>query len=77
MGATETTAIQRLGHVFGWTGNVIAALLMAGALAVVGYQCWEYANPEAQSGYEFGPWEDGKTYMAVGGGSSNDAEKAI
>jgi len=29
---TETTALQRLGHVLGWTGNLIGgALIIAGA----------------------------------------------
>lgn len=74
----ETTAVQRLGHVFGWIGNGVGGLLIIVGLSLILYQGWKAWEPDVTIAYKFGPFENGKSYIAVGSyGSMNDARLAV
>tara|TARA_R110002124_G_scaffold183401_4_gene350786 strand:+ start:8109 stop:8612 length:504 start_codon:yes stop_codon:yes gene_type:complete len=74
---TETTAMQRLGHVFGWTGYAIGGLAILAAIVAICINAWSYFFPVADgSGFDV-ELADGRKYIAIGAGSAYDAERAI
>jgi hypothetical protein len=73
----ETTAVQRLGHVLGWTGNALAGLLVLAGTTSTAYHLWSAWNPDIKSGYSI-KLEGGTEYIAIGTGySGDDAAKAV
>lgn len=75
--SADTTAIQRLGHVFGWAGSITAALMMISCVAIIGYSVYGALNPKTTSGYEI-QLDDGREFLAVGiGYSGDDAALAV
>jgi len=76
--STETTAMQRLGHVLGWTGFAIGGLTVAVSTIIILVQAWGYFYPAIDgTGYEM-TLPDGQSYIALGVRDDRmDAEQAL
>lgn len=75
--STNSTAIQRLGHVLGWTGFALGIPLVLAGVVMICITAWSYFNPgDVSSGYRM-ELPDGGVYIALGEGTPEDAELAV